>query len=554
MSRDPVYILMLSGAQEDAERYVVSNYAGCDRIFLSKRELRESGWRGQVRGLRKLQGRALVFFVQNLSDLQEPQLVAWSSLLHRCRTTVVADADGSVLTYGRWSWPWMLPKVILSSISDSFVLLASLWLIRLIGSQPAAVNANRRPQEIDLAYLYPFPLDKAIAGGAMSHVEGFLSGLVLAGGTCEIFSGRPLPGRHFTEHAIPAKRRFYLLRESLALSYNLRFVFAVRKLLRGRNVGAVYQRHGRFVVGGVLLSRWLRVPLVLEYNGSEVWGAKHWDAPRFSRWMQLCEQASLRCAHHVVVVSDPSKQELLEQGIPEERILVNPNGVDPDVFHPNCGGNEIRSELGIAKDELVITFVGTFDRWHGVEVLVEAIQELLRTSSLGMRFLLIGDGPLHAEARHQLQTYAGKQVLFTGLVPHARVPAHLDASDILVSPHIPMPDGKPFFGSPTKLFEYMAMAKGIVASQLDQLARVLEHGRSAWLVEPGNVRELVSAIDLLAGNPGLRNTLGHNARNVALERHTWRQNAGRVLDFVPRTSVREQASAALSVLPSSTLQ
>jgi glycosyltransferase involved in cell wall biosynthesis len=550
MNRNRVYILLLGGQQQDGESYLASHYAGCEWIFLSKRELRESGWRGQVQGLRKLKGRALIFFVQRLSDLQEPQLIACSSLLHGCRSTVIADAEGQVLTYGRWEWFRMLPRLILSALADFFVLIVSLGLIRVLGSRPAVTDVNHATPDIDFAYLYPFPLDKALAGGAMSHVEGFLSGLAMAGGNCEIFSGRSLPGRHFKEHVIPTRRSLYLLRESLTLSYNLRFVVAVKKLLRGRQIGAVYQRHGRFVVAGVVLARWLRVPFILEYNGSEVWGAKHWDAPRLSRWMQLCEQASLRCAHHIVVVSEASQQELLEQGIPENRILVNPNGVDPEVFHPNVGGTELRRELGITEGQVVITFVGTFDRWHGVEILVQAIQESLSHGSEHVRFLLVGDGPLHAEALRQLASYAGKPVLFSGLIPHARVPAYLDASDILVSPHIPMPDGKPFFGSPTKLFEYMAMAKGIVASNLDQLACVLEHGQSAWLVEPGNVRELMSAIDLLAGNPALRSELGRTARNSALKRHTWRQNAGRVLAFVSRPATREQAGAALSVLPS----
>ena len=78
-------------------------------------------------------------------------------------------------------------------------------------------------------------------------------------------------------------------------------------------------------------------------------------------------------------------------------------------------------------------------------------------------------------------------MIFTGSLPSDKVAEYLDASDILVSPHIPMPDGSRFFGSPTKLFEYMAMGKAIVASRLEQLAEVLEHDRTAWLVTPGNV-------------------------------------------------------------------
>ena len=66
-----------------------------------------------------------------------------------------------------------------------------------------------------------------------------------------------------------------------------------------------------------------------------------------------------------------------------------------------------------------------------------------------------------------------------GAVAHDRVPALLDACDILVSPHVPLDARRGFFGSPTKLFEYMAMGKGIVASRLGQIGEVLQRRRDS---------------------------------------------------------------------------
>ena len=101
---------------------------------------------------------------------------------------------------------------------------------------------------------------------------------------------------------------------------------------------------------------------------------------------------------------------------------------------------------------------------------------------------------------------------------------------MLVSPHVPNPDGTPFFGSPTKLFEYMAMGKGIVASNLDQIGEVLEDGKTALLTPPGDVDALASAMARLAADAALRECLGGEARRVALERHTWRAHTQRTLD------------------------
>ena len=122
------------------------------------------------------------------------------------------------------------------------------------------------------------------------------------------------------------------------------------------------------------------------------------------------------------------------------------------------------------------------------------------------------------------------RVIFTGPVGHTEVPALLDACDILVSPHVPLADGSEFFGSPTKLFEYMAMGKGIVASRLGQIADVLEDAKTALLVEPGDSAELALAIRQLAESGELRRRLGTNARETAVQKHTWKHNAKRVLD------------------------
>src|SRR5205807_4990658 len=113
----------------------------------------------------------------------------------------------------------------------------------------------------------------------------------------------------------------------------------------------------------------------------------------------------------------------------------------------------------------------------------------------GVRFLLVGAGKFREEVELIVRS-AGldRQVIFTGHVEHERVPALLDGCDILLSPHVPLEDGSDFFGSPTKLFEYMAMGKGIVASRLGQIGEVLTDKKTALLVEPASAQELCDAI------------------------------------------------------------
>ena len=67
-------------------------------------------------------------------------------------------------------------------------------------------------------------------------------------------------------------------------------------------------------------------------------------------------------------------------------------------------------------------------------------------------------------------------VTLTVLVPQADAAQYLATTDVVVSPHVNNQDGSRFFGSPTKLFEYMAMGKAIVASDLEQIGTILKAG------------------------------------------------------------------------------
>jgi glycosyltransferase involved in cell wall biosynthesis len=275
------------------------------------------------------------------------------------------------------------------------------------------------------------------------------------------------------------------------------------------------------------------VPLFLEYNGSEVWIGKHWDMSGMIPLLERFERLNLDAAARIFVVSEVERRNLLRAGIADEKIVVNPNGVDTEKFRPDIGGAVVRRELGVREDEVLAGFVGTFGPWHGVLTLAEAVT--LLPEKCGVRFLLVGAGRLRDEVERLVQS-AGKaeRVIFAGHIEHERVPALLDACEVLLSPHVPLEDGSEFFGSPTKLFEYMAMAKGIIASRLGQIGEVLAHEDTALLVEPGNARQLADAILCLGRSRELRERLGAAARRAAVERHTWKHNAARVLDSYQR--------------------
>jgi glycosyltransferase involved in cell wall biosynthesis len=235
----------------------------------------------------------------------------------------------------------------------------------------------------------------------------------------------------------------------------------------------------------------------------------------------------------VIVVSKAIKDELVSQGIDSKKILINPNGVDPDRYRPDVDGTAVRRRYGL-EGKTVLGFIGTFGRWHGAEVLAEAFGELLRAHPQhrdSVCLLMIGDGVMMPEVKRRLaQSGAERATILTGLIPQEQGPEHLAACDILVSPHVPNPDGTPFFGSPTKLFEYMAMGKGIVASDLDQIGEVLSHDMTALLVKPADVKSLCEGMIVLIEDQSRRDRLGANARKDAVSRFTWEAHTKRTID------------------------
>jgi glycosyltransferase involved in cell wall biosynthesis len=318
------------------------------------------------------------------------------------------------------------------------------------------------------------------------------------------------------------------------IAYNLQLVRRAHAVFRLKRPTLIYQRYSQYNYSGAYLATTWRLPLVLEYNGSEVWIARHWGSPlRYQRWAEEIEQANLKAADAIVVVSKPMKQELTFRGIEERKILVNPNGVDTQRFDPRAvreQSNRIREELGLSY-KIVVGFIGTFGRWHGADILAEAVRAVVERNTQ-VHFLFIGDGVTMPDVRNIVKASSASQaVTFTGMIPQQDGPFYLGACDILVSPHVPNADGTRFFGSPTKLFEYMAMSKAIIASRLEQIGEILD-SNTAVLVRPGSVEQLSDAIVRLAGDPNERRRLGDNARAKVISEYTWDRHAARILEHV----------------------
>ncbi|GIU83246.1 MAG: hypothetical protein KatS3mg008_0021 [Acidimicrobiales bacterium] len=276
----------------------------------------------------------------------------------------------------------------------------------------------------------------------------------------------------------------------------------------------VWQHHDLFQVVGLRWARLLGVPLVVFVDAPQVWEAARWGVSRrgYAHLLErLAERPVLTHADLVLAVS-PEVADVLERlGVAGDRMAVAGCRADPRRFTPEIDGTEVREALGL-QGRVVVGWVGSFRRFHAVDLLVEALGQVTRHVG-EVSLLAVGDGATRYETE-ALAAELGVHAVFPGAVPHEEVPRYLAAMDLAV---LPARSADEFHYSPLKLREYMAAGLPVVAAEVGETSRVMTDGVDGVLVEPGSVTALAAAVAKLCQDSGSRAELGRAARRRALE-------------------------------------
>jgi glycosyltransferase involved in cell wall biosynthesis len=288
---------------------------------------------------------------------------------------------------------------------------------------------------------------------------------------------------------------------------------------RSEQVRFVWQRHDLFHDAGVTAARALERPLVVFTPALIVQEAAGWGVKR-PGWRGILERSAeaplLKAADVVACGSVEIAEQVGRLGVPEERLLVTPNGVDPEMFSPERHGHEVRRRLGL-EGKFVIGWVGSFRKFHGLDMALEAMKRI-ESEIPEATLLLVGDGLERAHVEDTVRDLDLRNVVMTGTVGYLEIPEHVAAMDVAV---ITDRGAGSFHYSPLKLREYMAAGKTVIAPRIGEMARWLADGQDAVLVESGDIEGLAAAIQDLHGRPDLRALLGAAARRKILEQATW---------------------------------
>ena len=211
----------------------------------------------------------------------------------------------------------------------------------------------------------------------------------------------------------------------------------------------------------------------------------------------------------IIAVSTKNKQELvLNRVVTEEKVSVFPNAIDSGAFHL-MDKNEVRKELGIPEACFIVAFVGHYIHRKGPQRVAAAIKGLSNINSF-----FIGDGEEKPDC-------AG--ILFTGRLPHDEIVKYLNAADIFVLPTLAE-------GCCNAIVEAMACGLPIVSSNLPFNDDILDDTNSIR-IDPTNIDEIKSSIQLLRDDPVLRKRLASGANKKA-EMLRIENRARNILEFM----------------------
>jgi glycosyltransferase involved in cell wall biosynthesis len=230
-------------------------------------------------------------------------------------------------------------------------------------------------------------------------------------------------------------------------------------------------------------------------------------------------------ADRIVTLAEVMKHHMAARGVPEEKIVIVPNGVDPESLSPVQRDAELGARLGIEPDETVLGYVSTFHGYEGIQFIIEAVAEL-RERGRKVRGLLVGDGNERdrlERLRRELDVEA--EVIIPGRVPHHEVQSYYSLIDLFIVPR--RAEATSELVTPLKPFEAMGMELCVIVSNVQALREIVTDGVTGRTFTPEDARHLADVAEELIDDPEERRRLARAGREWVIAERTWAKNGER---------------------------
>ncbi|KAF0245694.1 MAG: RfbX family O-antigen/teichoic acid exporter membrane protein, partial [bacterium] len=408
--KQPHHITMVDLSNDTATglNWVKEKYGEVELDLVNKAEARSGSQLARLWQMRAQKREIFIVFCDRLEwqTRRTPMLIF--GLLIGCKECLLVDTHSLSERNSRLRIIFLkIPHLFIELLGSFLVIIFSWFLTALMQFLVKWRPISWKPKAglPQITFIRTTPTSGSQTGGANSHINGFTKGVLENKAKLNFISNDGISGINKEETPITViepSSFFNAHRMIFELWNNLTFTFYALGKIRSNPPDFIYQRYSRFTFAGVIISWLTGIPLLLEFNGSEVWVGRHWDDASLLWLLERFEHLNLQAAQLIFVVSEVEKKNLINTHVANEKIFVNFNGVDPEMFRPSQGGEQVREQLAIS-DKIVIGFVGTFGPWHGVLVLAEAITKIPKEANC--HFLLIGEGNLKSKVEEVVKTH-----------------------------------------------------------------------------------------------------------------------------------------------------
>lgn len=372
------------------------------------------------------------------------------------------------------------------------------------------------------------------------HIRGIVNGLRGLGHDVTVMSfpgadpeHEPAPQTHTGDGGHGGRGRLAsgvarlpgVLFEFFELGYNLVTLLRMSVAMRRLKPQLIYERYSLFLFATIWLARRRGTAVILEINDSAL--VERVRPLRLKSLARRIERWCLRNCSGLVFISGHFRQQAEAAYGAIASSVISPNAADLAHFDPSrFDVAKLRAERGVG-DRVACGFIGSFAQWHGVDAFVEAIAaRLAEVPQLAL--VLVGDGrTLPAVRALVAERGLAERVLLPGRVAHGEIASWIACMDYAVLPN------SNDYGSPMKLFEFMAMGVAVVAPDYAPVVEVIDEGRTGWLFPRRDTDACVQRVLDLAMQPDERRRVGAAARDYIARERQWRNNAEQLLTLVP---------------------
>lgn len=248
------------------------------------------------------------------------------------------------------------------------------------------------------------------------------------------------------------------------------------------------------------------------------------------RWFwRRVEVRMMNAADLIFTVSTWLKSYLVQYGATSGKIHVNPNGVNLGVFDParfSCADQQaVRESFGVPKETFLFGYVGGMQSFRRLPQMVSAFSEWAQTVERDVALLVVGDGEDMEGVRsvyESLPQALQARVVLAGAKPYREVPGIMSAFDAAIFPYSNL------YGSPQKIFEYMAMGLPVIGPEVPVMEETFQNDTHLLLCDQAGQNAFERCLGKCLNHPEQTALMAERGMAYVLAEYTWRENADRV--------------------------